>query len=649
MIKNRQAFLFFLLWSIWLSLEFLLGPYSHVRIADTGDGTLPQLIAAKIQYSKYGFEYFADYMASGVDSSAIHLLPFSSLNSLLFTVLPGWGAYGLLMLIQRFLASYFTYRLCRDSFNFNVWPSIIAGLIYSLFNLSMFSYTIYHQLGLPAIPFILWIINKINSNKTNQKFIYFTLFGLFIGYTNYIVIFTPYVLPLIFIWYFVIQKNLNTRLLLGLVIFSLSIAFVQMQSAIAIILNGQFSHRLSWIYPNYSDHLTGVMGLITYIFRSNVVSIVIIFFSMLSIKIIKNVVIKRFLTITLILITINIAYKLIQPYILHNLGQFRSFSVDRLAIYISFFFTMTATSFLNNLVADNNKKIMAKTVIAIIIIFLIGTTIKIKFDSIQNYAPYKNLYEHPDLIALAKLVDSTKWRVVTITGGGVRSSYALAYGLSSVDAYTTLYPQNYHKFWAKIISKRISNDKLRYEDFIYWGNRIYLYGPQDFYSLQNIEFQKYYDLDLLSYAGVKYVISQKTVTDENLTLLPSSYREGLQDWDKFTKFQKLTKFIKGEYFGPPLYIYENKKAFPRFFTIENGQISEQSVNVDSYSPDKITLSLRSSQPAILVATINNYPWWKASVNNKEVPLANYEGTFMSLGIPTGESQVELKYLPPYKL
>src|SRR3990167_1365292 len=99
-----NAFLFFLVWSIWLSAEFLLGPFSHVRIHDAGDGFLPQAIAAKIQFEKYGLSYFAPYMASGVDAHSQILVPFSSLNNLLFTILPGYAALGIIMFLQRFIA-----------------------------------------------------------------------------------------------------------------------------------------------------------------------------------------------------------------------------------------------------------------------------------------------------------------------------------------------------------------------------------------------------------------------------------------------------------------------------------------------------------------------------------------------------------------
>lgn len=43
-----------------------------------------------------------------------------------------WLAYGLFMWVQRFLASYFAYRLCRDSLRLNHLACVFAGMAFSL-------------------------------------------------------------------------------------------------------------------------------------------------------------------------------------------------------------------------------------------------------------------------------------------------------------------------------------------------------------------------------------------------------------------------------------------------------------------------------------------------------------------------------------
>mgnify|MGYP001616413371 CR=1 FL=1 len=197
----------------------MLGPYSHVRIFDAGDGLLPQLIASKIQFEKYGISFFADYMVSGVDAMTQSLVPFSNLNSTIFVLFPGWFAYGLLMFIQRFIASYFTYRLAKDYLKLSSSSSIIAGLLFSLFNFSIYSFTLYHALGLPALPLILWFLEKMTAKKNQRRHIYIIIFGTFIGFSNSFVYFSPYLLPFIFFWFIYIRNIRSFKFILNFSIF----------------------------------------------------------------------------------------------------------------------------------------------------------------------------------------------------------------------------------------------------------------------------------------------------------------------------------------------------------------------------------------------------------------------------------------------
>lgn len=648
MSKKHIELILFFTWSLWISLEFLLGPFSHVRIHDNGDGLLPQLIASKYQFSRYGLSYFADYVASGIDVSSQFLLPFSNLNSLLFIILPPWLAYGILMFFQRFLASYFTYRLCRDSLKLPIFTSVIGGLLFSLFNFSTFSFTLYHQLGLPALPLILWTLDRITNSKSITKYLFSFLFGLLTGYSNYFVYFTPYLLPFIFIWFFYLKGIIRKDILASLMIFTFSATTIQLPSIIAVFLNIQSSHRIFWGFLEYQEYLPAVYRLVNSIFWSNLVAISFIIFAIILNKKLRGKLAKRLLILSISFILITIIAKIAQPILPSSLGVARTFSTDRFDMIIAFLLVITSINALN-LALKTKSPLFNLIVYFLIFIALFAGSVKIKIETITNYAPYRSLYQHPDLVRLSKQVNTSLERVATVTGGGIRSSYPLAYSLSTVDSYLTLYPANYHQFWSKVIAKRIAEDKLRYEDFIIWGNRIYLYGPANFYELENIEFKKYYDLDLLSLANVKYIISQKPITNEHLILLPSDYREKFKSWDSFSKNQKLKKFFKGDYFGPPLYIYENKKVLPRFFILEDNKVSVQVVNVDNYSPDKIELSLNPAESVTLIATINYYPWWKVTINGKIVPIDKYQSAFMSIQVPKGANQVILQYLPPYRI
>lgn len=643
--------IFFILWSLWLSLEFLLGPYSHVRIHDAGDGFLPQAIAAKIQFARYGLSYFADYMASGVDASAQILVPFTNLNNTLLTIFPGWLAMGIIMFLQRFIASYFTFKLLKEFLKINYWSSIIGGLIFSLFNFSAFSFTFYHQLGLPALPLVLYSLERIISFK-NFRFIYLIGTGILLGYTTTFIYSSVYLLPFIFFWFLIRQKLFSAKVLIVLLLFSALTIAIQLPNIYALWANAKFSQRNIWdptIFLVDQNLTKSILLDFKAKVWANIISIAIILISLRSFKKTKTNYFQKILLLsTIFILVMPTIFKFTQILFSGKLGILGTFSFERFDMLVPFVLSITVATSMSHLL-KNVQPILKLSLVTVILILLISSSIKIKIETLQNYAPYRNLYLHPQLIDLSKITDPSNDRVVTITGGGQRASYPLAYGLYTVDSYITLYPKTYHDYWQKVIAKRIQDDKLRYDDFVKWGNRIYLYGPQDFYSQDSIEFQKYYDLDLLSLAGVKYIISQKPVIDSDFTLLPSNYRKEFIDWDKFSKVQKVSKFISGDYFGPPLYIYENKKAFPRFFVLDNGQVSKQKVRVKYYSPDKIALTINSAKPASLIATINYYPWWKAAVNGQETSISKYQDTFMSLEIPKGDNTILFEYDPPYKI
>ena len=475
---QTKILILFIIWSFWISLEFLLGTFSHVRIHDAGDGLLPQLIASKIQFQRYGISYFAPYMASGVDAASQALVPFSNLNSTLFIILPGYLAYGILMFLQRFLASYFTYRLCKDILNLSTIPSIFAGILFSLLNFSTYSFTIYHQLGLPAVPFILWSLEKIIQKETLKKYLALILFSLLVGFSTYFAHSTPYLFIFVLVWFLMLRKITNRHLIFSLAIFFACVLIVQAESILATFMNSSFSQRSSWDLSSESFYpqgpLLSVLKNLKDTIFANIISISIIALALI-LKKIKQHYFKKLLLLSILFIFLPEAYRLVQPSLVQSMGPFATVPLYRMYMFIPFILSLTAASALVPLLKIKKIKII-KNIAVLLLLILFISSVKIKIQTIKNYSSYRILYMHPDLMHLATVVKDQKWRVATVTGGGQRPSYALASGLQTVDTYITLYPETYHRYWARVISKLIEKDSTKYEDFVGWGNRIYLYS-----------------------------------------------------------------------------------------------------------------------------------------------------------------------------
>jgi len=648
---NRYILPLFIIWSIWISAEFLLGPFAHVRISDSGMGGvggIPELIAVKNQIIKYGPSYFGNFLPGGVDLASNLHLPFSHLNSILFFIFPGSVAYGFLMLIQRFISSYFTFRLCRDSLKFTLWPSVFAGLAYSLFNFSIFNFTTFHQLSEPGIPLFLWALDRLDFIKSKKKYSLAALLGLFWGYSTYIPYGIPILIPLSAVWFLIIVRKKNMSFWLMFLITAASATLVQIPQIWSLILNAPRSERIERQFlPNHSFFINYISDVQNPIAQFKLQLIVIIGGIFLLKKLIVSRLILLILILTLVVLLGSPLLSILQYLIPNLFGFTKSFQFVRFNIIIPLFLTLLSAMILDKVLISpkysSNLKII---LISIIFGVAIIQSIKIKIQTLFNYAPYKTLYEIPDLKELSEK-DKSIYRVATVTGGGVRPAYAYAYGLETVDGYMALYPQSYYDFWGKVISKIITNDREKYEDYISMGSRIYLYGPKDYDNLDIIEFEKYYDLNLLSLANVKYIISRKPLEGNKLVLLQSQYREEIKDWKQLTNTQKVFYFLKGRYFGPSLYIYENKNVLPRFFILKEGKIVNGDVIVEQYSPDLIKLSVTLNDDSQLIASINYYPFWHVSVDGKQREVYKYLDTFMTINVYKNEHSITFKYSPPY--
>lgn len=651
---QKKAVIFFIVWATWISFEYLLGPYSHVRIFDAGNLHLPLLIAQRIQITKYGLSYFGNFFASGVDLTTLNFAPFSTFNNFLFFVFNGYFAYGILMFIQRFIASFFMYRLCKDVLKLKVTPSLFAALAYSLYNFSIDNYTIYHQLSEPGFPLFLWLIHYVPNVQSKLKYICSFIIGASWGFSTYLALGIPFFIPGAALWFLLIDQQKKKSFWALFLLIIVGAALVSIPQVWALILNIPNSHRSLWGSNNYvaqnpfQEYIIAILIAIgTYKLQ--------FFLSFISVLLMKkNVIFKQSNLMKLIVISCSIliispAFSVLELIFKTHLGLFESFQFSRFYILLPFFLTVTTATFLNSLLSIKKQKYhIGLLLLVIAFAFIFIETIKIKIDTVLNYAPYKLLYELPELKELRQN-DQSIYRVATINGGGLRSAYLYAYGFETVDGYAWVYPKTYFQYWSEVIAKRIKNDPVFYNDFETFGSRMSLYGPNDFDTISEIPFNNYYDLDLLSLANVKYIISKKPISNSNLTLLPSEYREYLKGTGKLTGFKKLALFIQGKYYGDPIFIYRNKKVLPRFFVRRDDDESSGDVNVLEYSPDRIRLSVNADTDSKLIASINYYPYWHAYSNGKEVSIHTFSGTFMSINLEKGSRILEIDYLPPYRV
>ena len=388
-------------------------------------------------------------------------------------------------------------------------------------------------------------------------------------------------------------------------------------------------------------------------------------------------------------------------YFVQYMGFFSGFQFDRFYLLAPFFAVVALAYGLHLLSPSwvltqdsphNKSKYRVQTILCIIVIgFLVVNSLGMKYSHGLQWgggSSYAVNYENPDLQRIATDIDSAPFRVATIAYG-LHPAYANAYGLETVDGYVVLYPQRYQDFWGKVIEPLTSKDEERYHYFHDWGGRIYLFSPSDgaFDNIEEVPFSKYYNLNLLSLANTKYLISELPVSNEYLTLVPSQF-PGVERPQGKLSLKTIMQGIKYNIKGRHIYIYQNELCFPRFFLsgkamvfknsnqlleamaeadinslrnkvfIEEEFVSEIDVEemgfthgeltVKQYSPDRIILSVNLNKPGILVVSNSYNPHWICKVNGVEKNIFPVYHTFMGIFLDEGESKVELEYRPPYR-
>ena len=125
LLAGRPALLF-LAWSLWLALEYIgLGPLSYVPLADHGENNLPARLATALAWQDGGIGFWFPQALMGADRLAMGFQNKSDL--LLFFLLPGWLAHGLILWAQRFVAGYFMFRLLAERFGVGACHRCLAG------------------------------------------------------------------------------------------------------------------------------------------------------------------------------------------------------------------------------------------------------------------------------------------------------------------------------------------------------------------------------------------------------------------------------------------------------------------------------------------------------------------------------------------
>ena len=699
----------FLIWALWLTSEYIfLGPFSYIRMHDEGDSVLPMMMEQAMDFAGNGFYYWLSYAACGTDRLAAGYKIFE-FDSLLFLLFPGWLVYGTITFLQRFIAGYFTYRICRDYLCLDLYPSILAGLTYAISFSSLLYGDAHHSiladqiLGMMGFPLVLWLLERINERPGKSSYLLAAMAGAAVLFSSSFAISIPFALPMILVWFILIRRKGSLRFLSIYTIFSLIILLGNVPLIQALIANASLSHRAHWplfgVLGGFDSSLAASISSGFSFIRRNSIYLLAGMAGLLWIKFND----RRYILITCLMIFCGTVVSLIKPFwtyfVAPHIGFLSGYQFDRFYLLAPFFaalmvgfglhFFMRGRTISSGESNGSRKRVNAQIISCLLILlFLLSLSGVIKVEHAKQWLGgdcYAINYENPDLEHLSKIDEHLPYRVATVAHG-LHPGFANAYGFESADGYVTLYSFRYQNFWDEVIEPLTANDSETFNYFHNWGNRIYLFEPSNgiFNHEERITFSDYYNLNLLSLANTRYIISLKPLINDNLTLLPSQMPSKVASPGQGKIAQEIADNLQGR----RLYIYRNEDCLPRFFLANRVQVFENSsklldslshadletlrnsafietqsvrkVDADrlgfqygkialrKYSPDRIQLGVNSTGPAVLIITNSYSPYWKCWIGAAACPVFPVDGTFCGMYLDGGEMNVTMEYQPPYR-
>jgi hypothetical protein len=655
-----------------------------VQIHDNAD----QMFSALVSYSREGSSptVWARDWATGVDWLAQGYT--NNLYTIPFIFLPAWVAYSLVMFIQRLIAGYFMFRVLENRAVERIacW---YGGLAYSLY-LQVFSpgFTLFKGLADAAFPLLLWTLTRKAKTATSLYLVAFAIGILYaLSASFHLALFAFVLLP---IWLVIFNARTELRSWIALGTLFLGWVLAEAPSIAAAALNAGQSQRADWNAVAVGD-LPVAMQLLTASLKYNLPSLVVVLLAIAVAQYRRKYI--RWLVVVLACAAAPLLWYVIDARFHSQLRFLSGFSWGRIFLLVPFLAIAGAALASEALSKARVGRLELRFVMPVVVAVVLGQSFLLNASLIHVLAEgsnYAELYRNPDLLELAQTARSTTppYRVASV---GIHPGFMWGYGLETADGYLNIYPMRYQQFWERVIDKSLNQDASLRSYFQNRGSRIYLYVPGQEESgmlalLKSpgtaLRFADFFDLDLLSLANVKYIVSTVPLDDSRLVQRPSAIRQKQLAWQRKKKIARYVDVLLGRSPGIPLYIYENREVLPRFFcarkvmsetpqevlrtlprlsakdlltqmlvadAISPSRVmdEEENINPKNYSADCVVLQVTSEAGCPLMVTNNYSPYWSASVDGKHARLLAADHTFQGIIVPPGTHDVELQYSPPY--
>lgn len=682
--------LFWLGWSLLISaIYWILGPHSYLRIQDTADFNLTYRITTAKDLLTHGVTYWQPKFSGGMPSWPLPQTDSFLITTPLYLILPPWLAYGFLMALQRFIASYFTFRLCQDYLGLDRVSSLFAGMAFSLNHWSVQDWTLYDGLGPPGTALFLWLFERIMQKPGWRGWILMIGLGFFVSQVASTALYTVHLCGAIPLWLLLVRKKSLTEITPYLLIFIFSALLMVLPSLIALFTYSPETSRglvdFSIIQP-FKQTVNEAWN--TFFERDLFHNRFVLGIAVVGMLLVKG---KDRLMSSLIgaFLLAGIGSQLLHMMQLYsgdilppsrgNLKDLRQFTVFLAPLMggcglhlVRHFFNQTNQQKTIKFMNISPSTGITWLVLMIPLMALVEVT-----QLLARRIPTDNYhvqFENPHVHALANLAinhssnprlkpsnneEIQPFRVATVgariptvksaSGNQFYPGFTFAYGLESVDGYYRMHSARYENFWLQVISGLLSQEPV-------WKNRtsklLYLFKPNSgiFDRVDSIDVASYYNLSLLSLANTRFLISHWPLNHPDLLLRtrPTLEIEQKKQWKTLRNREKILRTLKGDTPHHALYIYENQSVLPRAFLSSKVEILPDNKSLMNALKNRTTDQLRETvllqqtespdlndlgKNSLLTPPMNDNP------NNNQVTWTRYTPDRLSLNIKNTKQSV----------
>ncbi|MBF0262883.1 MAG: hypothetical protein HQL97_13730, partial [Magnetococcales bacterium] len=590
----RHWLLFWLAWSLLISaIYWILGPYSYLRIQDNADFNIPLRITAARDLLEHGLVFWQPKFSGGMPWMLHPNIDSFLIDGLPYLFLPAWAVHGLVMWLQRFLAGYFTFRLCRDLLKFDPLAATFSGLAFSLYFWSVQDMKLVEALGLPAVALQLLLFERLLRLPAWRGHLFALLLGLLTALVAQSVIYNFFILVGLPFWFWIVRDRPIRAIWSHCALFALGIALGEAPQLLALLAYTPVTARgLGHIsepfpIPTLIDLARHGWEIVSWgVLPQNGLYLGLFLFGMLLSKG-QAVWAWRLFALHLIAGFGSEAgfwlQCVLQKWIPPGRGNLLDF--NQFTIFIGPLLGGAGLHLMRLRLASAAKPLRIVIGLSTALVLLVPlaswretTRMLLHRLSTDNFAVQ---FQNPVLRKLGELSDHAPapfrvgsvgtWPpgIASASGGRLYPAEVHAYGLESVDGYYRLHSTRYHQFWRRVVAKSLAAHPEQQGRTIKWYY-LFMRPEPRFAERKPLNLTDWFNVDLLSLANARFLISQWPLHHPSLTLWHDPRNELTQGqaWEAKRLREKIWLTLRGEIPHNAYYVYENRDALPRLIIPE---------------------------------------------------------------------------------